>query len=226
MKKKNRLLSISLFSILLTSCSFDLGVFEKEGDSYQSYYDTFGEVVGIVKEDEKYNYNVKNSLFNDTTVKSYSWEKSEYEVKEKDYVYISIPIKEVLKIESVALYVKSTNTINMEITSFYFPTSASIPQKIKFKDSPDMSEDDPPVPIQYDDPAKELSLCNETIPLTEGTWTYFILEDFAQEGYEDKYLHTAKNSYLYIRVENNSGLNKLMPSVTFTFLNLLIRAID
>ena len=43
----------------------------------------------------------------------------------------------------------------------------------------------------------------------------------------DGLLHTGSNSVLYIRVENNSGHDRgTTEPVTFTFINLLVRAIE
>lgn len=225
MKNKLSLLPICLLSVFLAGCAFDLGKFEK-GDNYDSYYSAFGEVKGIVGESEDYDYNVKNSLFNTYTVNSFSWEKEEYEVKKKQYVYLVVPVKEELKIQSLTLYVNASENATLQLTSFYFPTSTSAPHKIKFKDSPDYDESEPPQPIIYDDPDKSLSVCDKEVALVQDEWTDFMFNSFDQDGYDDSYLHMAKDSYLYIRVENNSGLNKEMAGVTFTFLDLLVRAVD
>jgi len=224
MRKSRTLIPICAFSLLLSACGFDMGVFGDK-DEYKSYYETFGDLKGIVGKEEDYSYDLKDSLFNSTTINKFSWEKDDYVVKEKPYVYLTLQVKKELKIEGIALYLKAPAASSIVLSTYYFPTSSSAPKqdKIKYKDSPD--EDEHGDPIQYDDPSKDLSICNATISANAGEWIDFGLSSFHQEGYTDNYLHTAENSYIYVRIENNSGLNKEMTSVSFSFINLIIRAV-
>ena len=203
-----------------------MGVFGDK-DNYESYYEAFGDMTGILTKNDEDNldYDIKDSLFNSDTVNAFSWEKDSYEVKEKPYVYLTLKFKKELKIEGIALYFKAPVSASIQLSTYYFQSSSDTPNQedLKFKDSPDVDEHGDP--IEYADPSKELSMCNITISAKAGQWVDFGLSNFHQAGYDDTYLHTADGSYIYVRVENNSGLNKDMESVSFSFINLIIRAV-
>lgn len=226
-QKKHLLGLILLPSLLLCSCSFDLGTFEKD-DGYESYYNALGPVKGLYDNGEgaeaSKTYDVRDSLFNKYTINDLKWEKDEYKVEEKQYVYLTINFQEELKVQSVALYFKSEDAVKVDISSFYFLSEEAAPKKIKFLNSPSTDHGEP---IVYDDPPTVDSIASTRISLTSNKWKDFTLSGFHQGAYEDNYLHTNKGGYLYIRIENNSGLNKpTMTPFSFTFLNLLIRAVE
>ena len=227
-QKKHLLGLLLLPSLLLSACSFNLGVFEKD-DNYASYYEAFaplrclsdsGEDSGVTD-----TYNIRDSLFNDYTVNDLTWEKDEYKVTEKQYLYLIVTFQEELKVESMSFYFKSQDARDVQISSFYYLNDDLAPKKIKYLSSPTWDPDSQP--IAYDDPPSTDSCASNRFQLVGDQWKSFTLSKFKQVGYEDGYLHTAIGGVLYIRIENNSGFNKLeMTPVSFTFLNFLVRAID
>ena len=227
MMQKKFLLGLILPSLLLSACSFNLGNFEKD-DNYESYYEAFGPVRAIYDRGDDYgitnSYNIKDSLFNDYTVNSLDWEDDDDKVEDRQYVYLVIEFLEALKIQTIALYIKSEATGVVDVSSFYYPSEDDAPDKIRYLSSPST---DHGTPIHYDDlPASE-SIASNHFSANENKWKDFSLTNFQQGAYEDKCLHTNKGGLLYIRIENNSGLNiPAMTPISFTFLNLLIRAID
>ena len=232
MTKKKLLLGLLLVpSLLLSACSFDLGKAFEKNDNYKTYYDSFADVrakydsgLGVGAEDT---YNIKNSLFNDYTVNNMTWEKDENKVIERQYVYIIVTFKEVLKVESLSLYFKATEVNRSRISAFYYVSDDLAPKKIMYLSSPtEDPETDPPTPIVYDDPPITDANLSFEVGFEKDAWKSVTFDKFKQEGFNDGLLHTGSNSVLYIRVENNSGHDRgTTEPVKFTFINLLVRAI-
>lgn len=230
--KKSLFRTLLAFSACcLSACAVDLGVFEKS-DGYESYYDSFGDMKCLYDGGD-HTYDIKDSLFNNTTVNSMSWDDDDDRVREEEYVYLILPFKTELKIESLALYFYGEENATMEVSFFYFENEDAAPKSIRYLTSPapepvydedgnPTGEEDP----SYDDPAVETAVLTATVSLTSKNWSSIVFGNFQQEGYEDAYLHTADDGLLYLRVENNSGWNvdRLDP-VSYSFINLLIRAV-
>lgn len=225
-----KLFTVFLIPTLLSGCGPDLGVFEDENENY---YDNFGKVTGLY-DGGYHDYDIEESLYNKTTFNDLKWEKSEYEVSIEPYLYIVVPFEAELKIEAIVLFFYTTENVNVEISSFYFENNSVAPQKIKYLSSPDTeivhddeTDTDVEVEIDYDDPPKEKSLASVNMHFSKEEWYSFTLGDFKQRDYNDGCLHTAENGLLYLRVENNSGFNRdTMTSVNFSFINLLVRAVE
>ena len=231
MTKKKFLLGLLLVpSLLLSACSFNLGTAFEKNDNYKTYYDSFADVrakydagLGEGAEDT---YNIKNSLFNNYTVNNMTWEKDEYKVAERQYVYIIVTFKQVLKVESLSLYFKATEASRSRISAFYYVSDDLAPKKIMYLSSPAEDPGAEP-PITYDDPLISDANLSFEVGLEKETWKSVTFEKFKQEGYTDGLLHTGSNSVLYIRVENNSGRDRgTTEPVNFSFINLLVRAIE
>ena len=224
-------LGLVFFAFTLASCAVSLGKFDNKSGDYSSYYDAFGEVKGLYDGGEV-SYDIKKSLFNDKALQDFSWEKEEDEVKDLPYLYIVLPFKEAMKVSSVAFYLRSNVNITLEMSLFYFMGEGDAPQEIKYLSSPDTrpiyNEDDEQIGeevIEYDDPPISQAMIHGEIELARESWTSLVFGNFSQEGYEDNFLHTGKDSLLYIRIENNSGFNaSRLQSASFSFINLLVRA--
>ena len=232
--KRNNRITLGLFAIALslvvlfssTAC-MDLGIFTDD-DHYQALYDSIGRIEGIF-DGGSHSYDLEDSLFNSYSVEKLDWKDDADKVAYEEYVYIVIPFEAALQVESVALFMNSAVATELEISAFYFESSTLVPEKIKYKSSPDtetviVEEVETEVPIVYDDPAKSDRIagafCN-----ANSDWGNFVLEKFTQTGYTDGYLHTGVDGALYLRIENNSGLNKEMQNCSFNFNGLLIRAV-
>ena len=231
MKKSILFSFFALVTTSLCSCAANLGVFEKS-DGYKSYYDSFDDLRCLYDGGEV-SYDIKNSLFNDTTMKELKWEKEEYEVQYQQYLYLILPFESKLDIESISLCVRTVEDVTMKLSAFYFAPGATLPQKIKYLTSPETEtiydDDGNPVgeqPIIYDDILPQQSIVEGEMLIHRENWASFVLGNFHQQGSQDSYLHAKEDSYLYFRIENNSGWNvgELQP-FSFQFMNLLIRAI-
>ena len=106
---------VLLFS--LTAC-LDPGSFNAD-DDYQEYYDSFEDVEGIF-DGGSHSYNLEKSLFNAYSVEKLNWEDDDDKVAYEEYVYIVIPFEAALRIESVALFLNSEVTADLEISAFCF----------------------------------------------------------------------------------------------------------
>lgn len=251
MKKTFAKRSISFASLLvsfmliffLISCTADLGQFDMRGN-YEDYYESFGDVIGIYDDNsnaKEASYDFKDSIFNDYIVSNLKWENDNDKVEFREYCYIIIPFTKAMKIESLALYVCkdssiSTN-INLEFSAYYYEDSTNVPTNIKLLTSPDtriVEKDDGngnmvqvEEEIEYDDPLKKDRIAYSNIIATNN-FDGFIMDNFIQVNDVDyvsnKCLNVKENSYLYIRCENNSGLNN-MTSCSFSFMNLLVRKV-
>ena len=213
----------------LTAC-MDLGYFETE-EGYKAFYDSIGDIEAIY-DGGVHSYDLKDSLFNTYTVENLAWEDDDDKVAYEEYVYIVVPFKKDLTIESVALFMASDEKDELEVSAFYFPNGFE-PNEIKFKSSPDMKiikvtengvEVEKEVPIEYDDPLKTERAAGEFCYVSS-EWGSFLMEGFSQPGYTDGFLHVEEGGSLYLRIENNSGLEKNTQSCKFSFINLMIRAV-
>ena len=233
----------SVLSIFFTaSCSPSLGVFDKEGSfGMDDYYASFGDIIGFyddgATEMHLNEYNLEDSITNEYTMEFLDWEDGAETVEFKQYVYIVIPFKRDLKIEELALYVQSdpngASNVELEFSLFYFKDESSCPSRddLKLYSDPDTKkEGDKDVVIEYADPKKDNRITYSTMTVNH-VFDSIVFSNFHQtldigESYVSDNCLLAKNgSYLYIRVENNSALNRNMTPVSISFINLLVRAI-
>ena len=230
---RKRLTSTLLFlsTFAISGCGIDLGVFDENEDGYKSLYESFGKVEGLY-DGGSHSYKIEDSLFNSKTVEEFKCEDEDDEVKKEEYLYLILPIKKQLKVESIVLFFYSEESVSFDISTFYFVSEDYAPKKIKYRTSPDTEEVEDEeghkheVPIEYDDPPVSDSMTYSTMSLIRQDWDSIVFGDFKQEGYNDGYLHAGEDSLVYIRIENNSGFNRdTMDSVSLRFINLMVRAV-
>ena len=219
----------------LSSCNPDLGKYDSE-DGYNDFLDDIDDLSGLYEspksddpstiEFKSDKYDLEDSITNEHIMEYLSCEDSSKQVPFKKFVYIVIPFKSDLKIESLSLYVKanSTTEVKLSFSAFYFKDSGSCPDMDKLRKMNDADG-------FYSDPVKENSVASASLSVGN-YYDGFLLSGFHQtvdigESYvTDNCLNAKKNSYLYLRVENNSALNKAtMEPVEISFINLLIRAL-
>lgn len=239
--------------LMISSCTADLGKFSDSEDGIEEFYDSVGDIKGkydATDHMENIEYGLKESITNDAILASdpLNWEDGAKEVEYRQYVYIVIPFKRDLKIESVSLFVKLNpeetgyETKNLEFSAFYYKDSSSLPadDDLKLVSDPDTKkvtkkdeqghDIEVEEEIEYADPKKENRIASAQMTVT-GSFDGFVLENFRQMDNTDSYVSDScllaeDGGYLYIRIENNSAINRLnMDLVSITFINLLIRAI-
>ena len=236
------ILVLSVLSLsILSGCTPDMGVFDKSDNNlgFDDYYASFGDVVGKYEKNNAFtddSYDIEKSITNDYILEFLEWEDDANKVEFRQYVYIVIPFERDLKIDSLALFVASNssepNNIELEFSLFYFKDSDSCPKddKLKKQSDPDTkTEDGKEVVIEYGDPKKDDRIAYSTLNVNH-VYEDVYFEGFHQTTTGDSYvsdncLLAKEDSYLYIRVENNSALNRNMTPVSISFMNLLVRAI-
>ncbi len=215
----------------LTACA-DMGEFNSDEEDYSKFYDSFGELEGLY-DGGSHSYDIEDSLFNTYTVVNLDWEDDDDKVEKEEYLYIIIPIKADLQIDSFVLYMQGDKEVDVTLSAYYYADSTLLPEKIKYRNSPDTETiiviiDDQPVEveveIEYDDPIWNDRVADATSHVST-EWGSFIMKNFNQPGYSDGLLHTVEDSFLYVRIENNSGFHREMQSVTFNFINFIVRAV-
>ena len=220
----------------LTSCNPNLGKYDSE-DGLNDFLDDIDDLSGLYEstdpddpskvEFKSDKYDLEDSITNEHIMQYLSCEDSSKQVPFKQFVYIVIPFKSDLKIDSLSLYIKanSKTEVKLSFSAFYFKDSSSCPDKDKLR-----KMNDADVGI-YSDPPKENSVASASLSVGN-YYDSFVLSGFHQtvdigESYvTENCLCVKKNSYLYLRVENNSALNKTtMQPVDISFINLLVRAL-
>jgi len=223
---------LSMF--ILSSCSPSLGVFDKEGSfGMDDYYASFDDIIGLydagASQMQLNEYDIEDSITNEYTMEFLDWEDGAEMVEFQQYVYIVIPFKRDLKIEELALYVQSdpngASNVNLEFSLFYFKDKSSCPSREDLK-----VYIDPDIVVEYDDPKKDdrITYSNMTVNHefdSVGFGNFHQTLDIGESYVSDNCLLAKNGSYLYIRVENNSALNRDMTPVKISFINLLVRAI-
>ena len=238
-------LFVAPFIMFLFSCSPDLGQFNTE-NGLDDYYDCIDDLVGKYEspkgddptkmELKNQTYDLEDSITNDYIMEHLDWKDGAEKVEFRQYIYIVIPFKRDLKVESLAFFVRkdqASPSAKLEFSAFYFPNSDSCPKDDKLKKSSDPDtkiEDGNEVVIEYADPKKELRNSSATISVTN-SFDSFVIEGFSQTfDYGTSYvsnrcLLAKEGSYLYLRIENNSALDRSMNPISIQFINLLIRAV-
>ena len=127
--RKRLLLALLLLSPLaLNGCGIDLGVFDGE-DGYESLYESFGKVESLY-DGGSHSYKIEDSLFNSHTVEEFKCEDEDDEVVEEEYLYLILPFKKQLKVESIVLFFYSEESVSFDISTFYFVSEDYVPKRL------------------------------------------------------------------------------------------------
>ena len=221
-----------MLTISLTACGADMGEFNSEDEDYSKFYDSFKDIEGLY-DGGSHSYDIEDSLFNSYTVNNLGWEDEDDAVEYEEYVYIVIPFDADVVVDSFALYFKSEENVSVTISAYYFENETMKPNKIKYRSSPDTEiitviedgqEVQKEVEIVYDDPDWNVRVADTTFQIP-ADWGSIMMEYFFQPGFYDGDLHAVKDSYLYLRIENNSGHHREMNNFEFTFINFIVRAV-
>lgn len=238
-----KLVSISVAAIVavtLAGC-FDLGDFSDES----VYYSTFGDVqmvyqnnsITAEKDIQSKDYSVKDYFYNKNTGENFTYGDPEDEFSDegKDipqlyYVYMAIPVRQDLRIDSFALYFNVIQTCSMEI---FFYMVDELPDggdftNVRLLGEPEYHqklENGETIyeKIKYSDPNDDLIVAKATMRAKTGMWVSIVVDHWNDENM----MEIKKGQYLLLRFVNNSGANiEGNPPVEFRVTNLLIRAVS
>lgn len=245
-----KLISIGVAAFLaaaLVGC-FDLGDFSDES----AYYSAFGDV-GLVfqnpekeeKHVKKKEYSIKDYFYNKNTGNNYTYgdPKDEDPDEDKDipqlpYVYMAIPVKQTLQVDSLALYFNATQTCSLDVFVYVVKelpddgnfTKIRLWGEPEYKpkldgDKPMYDESGKPIQelIEYSDPDNSLISAKATVNVKEKEWVPLLVDTWEVGNV----VEVKESQYILLRFINNSGLNDgEQPCVSFRVTNLLIRAIS
>lgn len=249
--KKRRPLSVAalcvalLLSVCLCGCD-DLGVYEDP----QQYYDSFGSIclIGGEREDDEYpraEYSVEEYFYNTASREDFLEDDSGVYsgVPEKEYIYMAIPLRADLCLDSIALYLRSSQDVVIYVSAFLVD---EIPEKIRGIGDPafEVGEEDGvevEEPIVYDDPPRQECLADTTVLLEAGKWGSFLMDSFLINGSYSQTVSAESGQYVLLLFRNNSDAvlsvgeagerldavtGNVLEGCTMTMTNLLMRAID
>lgn len=236
-----KLISISVTVVLavtLTGC-FDLGDFSDES----AYYDAFGDVRLVYqnpnadeKDIEYEDYGIEDYFYNKNTGKNFTYGNPDDEetdegktIPQLSYVYMSIPVRQDMSVNSVALYINALQTCSLDV---YFYVVDELPNggdftKIWLLGEPEYQQKQEYggtvfEKIEYSDPSDTLLVAKATIQVQAGKWNSFIVDKWNGNNA----IEIKDEQYLLLRFINNSGVSTSgnVP-LEFRVTNLLIRAV-
>lgn len=246
-----KLVSIGVAAVLavtLVGC-FDLGDFSDES----AYYAAFGDVRLVYqnpnateKDIKTKDYTIKDYFYNKNTGEKFVYgdpkdEESDAgkDIPQLSYVYMAIPVKQNLHMDSMALYFNALQACSLEI---FFYVVDELPndgeftkvkllgdpeyqQKLDEKGNPMTDENNEPIyeRIEYSDPDDSFMIAHTTVRVKNGEWVSFVMDNWSSGNVAQ----IRAGQYILLRFINNSGANTgEKPSVAFRVTNLLIRAVS
>jgi hypothetical protein len=235
--------------VAMSGCD-DLGAFENTNE----YYNSFGEIAlisGTAEDKSDYDRcSVEQSFYNEKSREDFlAGEDDIYKrVAYSDYVYMAIPLKSTLEMDTLALFIKSetdaTVYINVYVTDKIPTEWKAIEDNVinseEAGESPDeeMGEETEKV---YDDPDPESRIGEVAVHLKSGKWNSFVLDAFKINGKIQESIQINDGQYILLQIRNNSGVRVFneekqsfvdpqtgleLQKAEITMTNLLIRALN
>ena len=199
-----------------------------------AYYKSFGDIRLVYATDEKEveheEYSVSTYFYNENTGASFEYDDektSAVESMEKlQYLYMSIPIKRDMNIESLALYFNGDKNVSVQVL-VYLLSEEYLPDKGKFDNIRLLGDPEYPQesnegeePVTYSDPDDKFIVAETTMAMKKDQWVSLMVQWSKENA-----LSVAEGQYLVLRFINNGGLNtNLETAVAFNTTNLLVRA--
>ena len=239
---------VAIMAVTLVGC-FDLGDFSDDA----TYYATFGDVRLVYqnpnateKDIETKDYSIEDYFYNKNTGENFVYgnPKDEESDEGKDipqlpYVYMAIPVKQDLSVDSMALYFNALQTCSLEIffyvvdelpnggdfTNVRLLGEPEYQQKLDENGHPMTDENNQPIldKIEYSDPDESLMVACTTTRVKNGEWVSLVMDNWNNGNIAQ----INAGQYLLLRFVNNGGANAGgNPSVAFRVTNLLIRAVS
>ena len=208
----------AILVIALCGCD-DLGEYEDTAE----YYDSFGSIVlinGATGKEES--FDVAEHFYNEESRDNFVTG-----VLHAPYVYMAIPFKRDIDMDSLALYLHSDLDATLEI-SFYLTNE--IPSM--------KSEEESQKEGKFNIPPKTAWIGDKTVHLKEGKWGSFVLETFSVMGESQKSIQIDSNENKYVVLlfknnnlplisdeENNTNSEAESQGASISMTNLLVRAL-
>ena len=208
--------------VALCGCE-DLGTYEDT----EEYYSSFGDVVligGTTRDEDE--YSVSKYFYNEESREDFlAGEDGAYKgVEHSDYVYMAIPFKSTIDMDSLALFLMSHEDVTVYI-NFYvtveIPSEWRSIQDNEVKDETDGTEsdgsaeegdtsesgsDEETEEKTYDDPDPATRVGEIAVSLKKEVWNSFVLDVFTVDGQRQNSIQIQDGQYLLLQIRNNSGV--------------------
>ena len=208
--------------VALCGCE-DLGAYEDT----EEYYSSFGDVVligGTTRDEDE--YSVSKYFYNEESREDFlAGEDGAYKgVEHSDYVYMAIPFKSTIDMDSLALFLMSHEDVTVYI-NFYvtdeIPSEWRSIQDNEVKDETDGTEsdgsaeegdtsesgsDEETEEKTYDDPDPATRVGEIAVRLKKEVWNSFGLDVFTVDGQRQNSIQIQDGQYLLLQIRNNSGV--------------------
>jgi hypothetical protein len=198
---------------------------------------------------ERISCSVADSFYNEESRENFL-EGSDKRVKHADYVYLAIPFKRSVDMDSLALYIQSKDDVTVYINVFVTDEIPSNWKSIADNESnsggtgkgtdanPNANETETKV---YDDPSPEARVAELTVHLQAGKWSSFVVDVFKIGGQIQKSIQIDDDQYVLLQIRNNSGVRIFdkskglyvdeqtgleLQKAEITMTNLLVRSLD
>lgn len=207
----------AILGIAVCGCD-DLGAYE----DVEEYYSSFGDIVfigGAAGDGE--GFPVKDFFYNEESKKDFL--EGEEGVPHSDYVYVAIPFKKDIQMDSLAMYMQATDNVTVYMNVYLVE---ELPKRL---DETDTSGKEP----GYREPDSKSKIGEITVDLKAGKWNSFVLDYFKDGENNEKSITVASGQYILLQIRNNSGVRELntenglrLDRAEITMTNLLVRALE
>lgn len=236
---------MATLAVAMIGCE-DLGAFE----NVTEYCNSFGDIVlisGTSREQKP--YSVETYFYNDASREEFL--EGEERVAYSDYVYMAIPFKNSVKMDTLALYLQSQTDVTVYISVFVSDDIPSAWKAIADNVVPQAGNggasnaqaggETSNTEKVYDDPELKTSIGDIAVHLESGKWNSFVLDVFEINGESQESIQIDEDQHLLLLIRNNSGVRDYddetksfvdpitgfaLPKAEITMTNLLVRALE
>ena len=222
---------MATLAVAMSGCD-DLGAF----DNTNEYYNSFGNIVlisGTTKKEES--FSVSEYFYNEDSREDFLAE--EDRVAYSDYMYMAIPFKSNIDVDTLALYLQSKNDVMLYINAYVINETEWDAIRDIDDDSEESTGDSENNEKVYVHPSLESKIGEITVHLKDGKWNSFTLDVFQTNVGSKKSIQINSGHYVLLQFKNNCvDENKQtyvdpdtkleLPKAEITMTNLLIRALD
>ena len=213
---------MATLAVAMSGCD-DLGAFEDTNE----YYSSFGNIIlisGTTKEEKP--YSVEKYFYNKESREDFL--KGEERIAYSDYMYMAIPLKSDIDMDTLALYLQAKNDVTVYVHAYVINQS----EWDTIRDTDDDSENSDKI---YDNPDTKIG--EVSVHLENGKWNSFALDAFNTNVGMQKSIQIKSGQYVLLQFKNNCmdeneqahvgpDTDLALPKAEITMTNLLIRALD
>ena len=221
---------MAVLGIALCGCD-DLG----EYDDVREYYDSFDDII-MINGTSREEYSVEDYFYNEDSREDFlEGDDGAYDgVEHSDYVYVAIPFKSDIEMDTFALYIHSQEDVAVYINVFVVDVDDIPSQWKKLSDNevnPDGTDEQPEgnsgnqteggtgdqteggsgdqtqdEEKTYDDPDPETRIGEITVFLKKDEWDSFVLDRFDVNGALQNSIQIKNGQCILLQIRNNSGI--------------------